>query len=271
MTSATTTTTAPTDTARRSRKSTERLAALGRAELILLVRSKAALMTALVLPGVIAVSMRSAVKSLDLGDTGLSVATVLVPGALGMALFFAIYTNMVGVYVTRRESLVLKRLRSGEVRDAEILTGGALPAVLMAVVQSLLLGVGLAVLLDMPAPEAPHLLILGLLLGIVLLVVGAALTAAFTQTAESAQLTFLPFMLLSMAGSGMFLPRDTLPDAMARIGAFLPFTPVMDLLRGGWTGNVDGTDQLRLTLTALVWIGVAVLGVRKWFRWEPRH
>ncbi|WP_030622389.1 ABC transporter permease [Streptomyces sclerotialus] len=248
-----------------------RLGALGRAELTLLVRSRAALFTALLLPAVMAVSMRGMVKSLDLGGTGLSFATVLLPGSLGMALFFAVYTNLVGVYVTRRESLVLKRLRTGEVRDWEIFAGGALPALLLALVQCVLLSVGLTAVLDAPAPAAPHLVVLGLLAGAAMLVVGAALTASFTRTAESAQLTFLPFMLVSMAGSGLFLPREVLPGVAADISAWLPFSPVMDLLRGGWTGGLDVADQARPVLTALAWTGVTALAVRQWFRWGPRH
>ncbi|GHB01415.1 MULTISPECIES: ABC transporter permease [Streptomyces] len=248
-----------------------RMAALGRAELALLVRSKAALVTALVLPATMAVSMRGLVKSLDLGGTGLSIATVLVPGTLAMALFFSIYTNLVGVYVTRRESLVLKRLRTGEVRDWEILAGGALPAVLLALVQCVVLAVGLTVVLDASAPAAPHLLVLGLVTGSLLLVACAALTAAFTRTAESAQLTFLPFMLVTIAGSGLFLPREVLPGAAADISAWLPFSPVMDLLRGGWTGDLGFVDQGRPVLAALAWTAVAALGVRRWFRWSPRH
>ncbi|MEU0130554.1 MULTISPECIES: ABC transporter permease [unclassified Streptomyces] len=248
-----------------------RMAALGRAELTLLLRSKAALFTALMVPAIMAFSMRGLVKSLDLAGTGLSIATVLLPGILAMALFFSVYTNLVGVYVTRRESLVLKRLRAGEVRDWEILAGGALPAVVLALVQCLLMAVGLTVVLDAPLPEAPHLVILGLLAGLALLVAGGALTAAVTRTAESSQLTFLPFMLVTMAGSGLFLPREVLPGVVGDISAWLPFSPVMDLLRGGWTGDLGLMDQGRLLLTALAWTGAAALGVRRWFRWSPRH
>ncbi|MFI2783093.1 ABC transporter permease [Streptomyces sp. ALB3] len=269
------TTTAPnrpsTTTGPVRRGPASRMAALGRAELTLLLRSRAALFTAVALPAVMAVSMRGLVKGLDLGGTGLSMATVLVPGTLAMALFFSIYTNLVGVYVTRRESLVLKRLRTGEVRDVEILAGGALPAVVLALVQCVLLAVGLTVVLDAPAPAAPHLVLLALAAGVALLVAGAALTAAFTRTAESAQLTFMPFLLVSMAGSGLFLPREVLPDAVAGASAWLPFSPVMDLLRGGWTGDLGGVDQVRALLVALAWAGAAALGVRQWFRWSPRH
>lgn len=247
-----------------------RLAALGRAELTLLLRSKASLVTALVLPGVTAASSRSMVGGLDLDGTGLSIATVMLPGALAMALFFAIYTNLVGVYVVRREGLVLKRLRTGEVRDAEVLAGSAFPALLLALVQCVLLAAGLTVALEAPAPKAPHLIVLGLLTGAAFLVVAAALTAAFTRTAESAQLTFLPFMLLSLAASGIFVPREVLPGGFAEASAALPFSPVMDLLRGGWTGELGALEQAGTTLAALAWTAAAAYGVRRWFRWGPR-
>ncbi|CDR14819.1 ABC transporter permease [Streptomyces iranensis] len=248
----------------------DRLAALGRAELTLLVRSKAALVTAVVLPSIMAFAMRGVVNQLDLGGTGLSVATVMLPAALAMALFFSVYTNLVGVYVLRRETLVLKRLRSGEVRDWEILVGNALPAFLLALVQSLLLAIGMTVFLDADAPAAPHLAVFGLLVGVAMLVAAGALTAAFTRTAESAQLTFLPFLLVTMTASGVYAPREVMPDMLADIAAWLPFSPVMDLLRGGWTGGLDGVDQLRAALLALAWTGLAVFGVRRWFRWGPR-
>ncbi|MFD3523132.1 ABC transporter permease [Streptomyces sp. NPDC058653] len=252
-------------------RTAERLAALGRAELTLLMRNKAALVTALFVPALTAFSLRGMVRDLDLGDTGLSMATVLLPGALGLALIFSVYANLVTVYVTRRESLVLKRLRTGEVRDWEIFAAGAIPALLLAVVQCVLLILLMTVALDAPAPAAPHLVVVAVLTGAALLMAGGALTAAVTRTAESAQLTFLPFWLLSMAGSGMFLPREVLPGRAADISAWLPFSPVMDLLRGGWTGDLGAVDQGRLVLATLAWTGVAALGVRRWFRWSPRN
>ncbi|AEM85444.1 ABC transporter permease [Streptomyces violaceusniger] len=252
------------------RTAADRMTALGRAELTLLLRSKASLVTAVILPSTMAFAMRGTVEELDLGGTGLSVATVMLPAALAMALLFSVYTYLVGVYVVRREGLVLKRLRSGEVRDWEILVGSALPAFLLAVVQSLLLAVGMTAFLDADAPAAPHLAVLGLLGGVAMLVAGAALTAAFTRTSESAQMTFLPFLLVTMAGSGVFAPREVMPDTMADVAAWLPFSPVMDLLRGGWTDDLAAVDQLRAVILALAWTGLAVFAVRRRFRWGPR-
>ncbi|MFG2026963.1 ABC transporter permease [Streptomyces sp. NPDC048825] len=253
------------------RTAAARMAALGRAELTLLLRSRASLVNAVILPSAVAFAMRGMVNGLDLEGTGLSVATVMLPAALANALFFAVYTNLVGVYVVRREGLVLKRLRTGELRDWEILAGGALPALLLVLVQSVLLGAGMTVFLDANAPAAWHLVVAGLLIGVAMLVAAAALTAAFTRTAESAQLTFLPFLLVTMAASGVFAPRELLPDAAADVAAWLPFSPVMDLLRGGWTGDLGAVEQVRAMLVALAWTGVAVYGVQRRFRWEPRH
>ena len=44
-----------------------------------------------------------------------------------MALLFPGYYNLLSMFVTRRDELVLKRLRTGEVRDLELVTSMALP------------------------------------------------------------------------------------------------------------------------------------------------
>ena len=53
----------------------------------------------------------------------------------------------------------------------------------------LLLITGCTVLLDLSAPSAPHLAVLGLLLGLVISAALAAVTASWTRTGESAQVT----------------------------------------------------------------------------------
>lgn len=181
------------------------------------------------------------------------------------------YSTLVGVYVVRREELVLKRLRTGELRDAEILSGAALPAVLTGLLQCLLLIVGCAALLDLSAPSAPHLAVLGLLLGLVMSAALAAATASWTRTGESAQVTPMPLMFASMLGSGMFVPLELFPDRLASVCELLPLTPVVTLVRGGWTGDLSAGDALGALAVALAWTAVAVFAVRRRFRWEPRR
>jgi ABC-2 type transport system permease protein len=223
------------------------------------------------LPLVLPFSVKAAIQDMDLGESGLTVGLVLLPAAIGFSLLFAVYTALVGVFVGRREELVLKRLRTGEVRDAEILAGAALPAVVTSVLQSILLVAGCTVLLDMAAPKAVALAVLGLLLGLVICATLAALTASFTRTVESAQVTGLPLMLVSMLGSGITVPLEVLPDRMASVCELLPLTPVITLVRGGWTGDLSAYEALGAALTALAWAALGVFAVRRWFRWEPRR
>ena len=248
-----------------------RMTALARAELTLLGRSRATLVTALFVPLLLPLSVRSATDQMDLGEAGLNVGTVMLPAAIGFSLLFAVYTALTNIFVVRREELVLKRLRTGELRDPEILVGAALPAAGIALAQCVLLAIGCTVLLDLGAPPAPHLAVLGVLLGVVLCVALAAVTASFSRTAESAQVTSLPLMFVSLLGSGITVPLEVLPDRMASFLELLPLTPVITLVRGGWTGDLSAYDALGAIATALAWTVLAVFAVRRWFRWEPRR
>ncbi|TVL92556.1 ABC transporter permease [Streptomyces sp. SAJ15] len=245
--------------------------ALAQAELTLLSRNKAALFAALALPATMTFSMKSPIEELDLKSTGLTVGTVLLPGAIGFVLLFAVYTNLVGVFVARREELVLKRLRCGELSDRQILAGTALPAVVVALAQCALLAVAGGLVLDLEAPKAPHLAVVGVLLGLALMVAMAAVTAGVTKSTEGAQLSPMPLMLISLMGSGMVFPLDVMPDRLAAVCEVLPLTPAIELVRAGWTGGDGVGDTLTQLVTGVAWIAAAVWSVRRWFRWEPRR
>lgn len=248
-----------------------RLGALARAELTLLGRSKGTIFAALFVPLTLPLAMRPAFENKELKEAGLPVGTLLLTAAVGFSLLFAIYTTLTSVYVARREELVLKRLRTGELSDAEILVGAALPAVCIAVAQCLLVAIGCVALLDAGVPEAAYLTVLGLLLGVVLCGALGALTASFSRTTESAQVTALPMMFLSMMGSGIAFPLEILPDKVASVCELLPLSPAITLIRGGWTGDLSASDALGAVVTAVAWTVMAVFAVRRWFRWEPRR
>ncbi|MEV4936828.1 ABC transporter permease [Streptomyces zaomyceticus] len=248
-----------------------RLVALGRAELTLLVRNRTALFGALLVPLLVVEAVRSSLRSTDLGKAGTSVAEVAVTGAMGMALLIGVYSNLVAAFVARRETLVLKRLRTGEPTDPEILTGIALPAATLALLQCVVLAIGGIAVLDLPAPARPELLLGGAVLATVLLTTLAAATSAVTRTPESAQLTALPLVLISSISSGLFVPLSVLPERLASVCELLPLTGVMTLVRSGWTDGADAGDLLGATATAVAWILLSVFAVQRWFRWDPRR
>jgi ABC-2 type transport system permease protein len=238
---------------------TRRIASLGRAELVLLVRNRTALFSAVVLP----LSMVALVGNLKLDGT------VLLTSMLAFVLLAAVYYNLVTAYVARREELVLKRLRAGELTDGEILAGVAAPAVVIALVQCVLAIAAGAVLLDLPVPAAVPLMILGLLGGTVVFVLLAAASAAFTRTAELAQVTTLPVLMACLLGSGLLIPDDALPSRVADGLRLLPLSPVVELIKLGWTGGAS--DAVIPVAVLAAWLVVGTVAVRRWFRWEPRR
>ncbi|MFF4698854.1 ABC transporter permease [Streptomyces chattanoogensis] len=248
-----------------------RLSALAKSELRLLGRNKTALFTSLVLPIGMAFAMRQAVGQMPLKNSGLTVGTVLLPGAIGFVLLFAVYSNLTSAFVVRREELVLKRLRSGELSDGEVLAGTALPTVVIALAQCVLLAACGGLMMDAEPPQAPLLVLAGVVIGLVTVVALAAASAGITRTAESAQLTVMPLMFLSMAGSGMIVPLTVLPERLATVLELLPMSPVIGLLRDGWTGGADAGETVKRLVIGLVWIGLGVLAVKRGFRWEPRR
>ncbi|WNI23479.1 ABC transporter permease [Streptomyces sp. ITFR-16] len=247
-----------------------RLAALGRAELTLLARNRTAVFVALIMPAAMVMAMKSTFAKIDLAGTGLTVAGAALTGAIGTVLIQAVYMNMSAAYVARREELVLKRLRTGEVTDGEILAGTALPSAALALAQTAVIVVAGTAFFGLGAPERPELLLAGLVLGVVLLTALAATTSVVTRTVQTAQLTTLPLFLVSLMGSGLFVPLEIFPDPLARACEFLPLTGAMALIRAGWLGTTGTTGLLAPALTGLVWTALAVFAVQRWFRWDPR-
>jgi ABC-2 type transport system permease protein len=107
-------------------------------------------------------------------------------------------------------------------------------------------------------------------------------TAAWTRSAESAQLTSLPIIILASAGP---LTAST-PDMSDGLRSILELTPgaaMAELVRVGWFG-LDGPAAETTTLSfaeswsqagrpLLVMAGWTAIGVslaRRSMRWEPR-
>ncbi|MFJ3927928.1 ABC transporter permease [Streptomyces sp. NPDC090022] len=248
-----------------------RLFALGRSELTLLVRNRATLSVALLMPLVMVYVLHSSLGEFDLEGGTAAIGEATLTGGIGMVLILVVYMNLVSAYVARREELVLKRLRTGEAGDLEILAGTALPSAVLALLQVVVLAVAGAAALDATAPDNPLLVAAAVLAGIVMLAGMSAVTSSFTRNVESAGITTLPLFLVTTVGSGLFVPTDTMPEKLASVCELLPLSGVMTLVRAGWTGTEAGTDLARAALVTLAWIVITVFAVQKWFRWEPRR
>ncbi|ROQ33271.1 ABC-2 type transport system permease protein [Streptomyces sp. PanSC19] len=269
--SAPTTQSTHTPTAGRTSNPLTRIAALGRAELTLLGRNRNNLFVAAVMPLLMIFLLRSSLKNVDEATLGLSPGAATLIGGTGTVLLLVVYMSLTSSLVARREELVLKRLRTGEATDAEILTGAALPATAIALAQCAILTVGGSTLLGSDAPARPDLLVLGLVAAIALLAGLAAVTTTVTRTVESAGLTTLPLFLVSSFGSGLFVPHDALPELAADLALLLPLSGAMEFVRAGWLGTAHAGSLLTAALNTVAWGVLTGWAARRWFRWEPRR
>ena len=257
--------------------STRRLTSLARAEALLFWRNRTALFTALAAPvGGVGMAL-----GLGLIGSGSGAGATIVIMMTSMALLFVVYTNLVPALVARREELVLKRLRTGEVSDAQILTGTAVPSIAVAWGQILVVLVAAFAAFGLAMPVNPVLVVAAVVLGTAVFALLAAVTTAITRNVETAQVTVLPLMLVAMVCSGLYFPLSKLPDIAETVMRFTPLTPVVDLLRLGLLGQtVDGATvgmaasfgAAAVPLLVLgAWVAAGAWATRRWFRWEPRR
>ena len=261
------------------RAAARRVSALSRAELVLLRKNPLALLVTAAMPVGLVVLLRLSVPP-ELA--GLGLGAFLVTSLTGATLILVVYYNLVTTLVGRREDLLLKRLRTGELSDGEIITGMLAPAVVIAWGQILLGAVAAVIVFGLGVPVNPFLVVAAMVGGTALFALLALATSGVTGSVRSAELTTTPVLIASLALSGLMLPVQFLPDPLAQIARVLPLTPVVELLRLGLTGTTPGGGQtvdLPASFGAAVpslivmaaWIAAGLAMTRRWFRWEPRR
>lgn len=238
-----------------------RVGGLAAANTRLLVRNRLTLTYALLLP-----LAPLAMLTVTAVDPAAGASTISL--ALLFAYLFPVYYNLLSVVVTRRDELVLKRLRTGETSDAELILSLALPGVVVAVLVAAVV-VPVAGVLGMPVPADLGLYALMVVMSCVMFVAFALWTASWTRNAEAAQLTSAPVLLLAAAGSVV----SVVPEPVAEVLQRTPGGALDVLIRLAWLGGgANGTwaQALEPLLVLLAWTALALLLAQRSMRWEPR-
>lgn len=187
---------------------------------------------------------------------------VAISSVLMVAWLLPVYYNVLSIIVTRRDELVLKRLRTGEARDGELLLSMCLPGVAISLVVAVL--AALVATAIGHAPGSPATYLLAAIGGSVLCAALAVWTASWTRNAEAAQMTSLPVFMLLMLG--MF--GRGLPERAQDYVALTPGGALDALARLSWGADVD---VVRAATVVVAWSGLAVWIARRSMRWEPRR
>jgi ABC-2 type transport system permease protein len=264
-----------TATATPDRFSIKRTTNLARWNLVLLTRNRLAFVYAVVMPLLPLLLLLTGDRGSETAGAGAITTLFLVAG------LFPVYYNVLAQFVNRRDELVLKRMRTGEVRDAELVTSIALPGVASALTVTLI-AIPVAVAFGQELPVNIVLYVLAAVLTVLMLSAFAFWTAAWTKSAESAQLTSLPIILIASFGP-LFASMSGLPDVLRDLAELTPGSAMGDLVRIGWFG-LDGPDATKTTLdfaetwsaaaqpllVIVAWTLVAVALAKRSMRWEPR-
>ncbi|PZT75940.1 MULTISPECIES: ABC transporter permease [unclassified Streptomyces] len=232
-------------------------------------RLKANYVYAVFVPVMLLVALQYAQEQMGLAQDALAPGPVMVSTSTGVLLIFSLYSFITSLYVVRRDELVLKGLRTGEVSDPVILAGGASVYIVICAAQIVVVAAGVSVIFGI-APAHPLTAAIGVLVGITLMTAMAAATAALCRSAESVTIATLPAILLLPLISGVYIPREILPVALGDILLFAPLSPTVDLVRAGWTDGMAPGTALGRVLLGFAWTALFAWVAARKFRWEPR-
>ena len=191
----------------------------------------------------------------------------LVPGIVGMTVMQLGLFGVAFGFVHLKRTGALRRLFATPTPPAYFLGAQVASRLIICVVQvAILLGIGIWFGLQMFGDYA-SLAVIVLLAAIIFLAVGFAIAGWAKnedQAAPVANLISLPMMFLS----GVFFPRDAMPDFLASITQFLPLTYVNEALRAvvndGASVTSLGPELLGMGAWAIITFVIAV----RLFKWE---
>lgn len=232
-----------------------------RAEVLTAVRNGEQLLLTLVIPVLVLVGLSRAPADLVGGSPVIDVVT---PGVLGLAVLSTAFTGQaIGTGFERRYG-VLRLLGATPLGRGGLLTAKTLGVLVVEAVQVVLLTVVALALGWQPAASWP--------LALPVLVLGTAtfsalgLLLAGVLRAEATLAVANGLYLLLLAGGGLVLPSDRLPEPLAQVVSLLPSAALGDALRGVLQ---TGTGvPLQSLVVLVVWgAGAGLLAVRT-FRWD---
>ncbi|KII00442.1 hypothetical protein LP52_01005 [Streptomonospora alba] len=215
---------------------------------------------------------------------GVSNETLALTGSPAAIIMMIGIMHVSNTYAARREQLILKRFRASGVPPLALF-GATTLSVLAVVVLLTAVPVGVLIGGSGELPADPVMVALTVVLSTVTMVLLGAASTRLARNAESAQMiSMLPFLAL-YSSSGLMVPLEMMPGELETVCRLLPMAPVVDLLRGGYTGHdvfgglagaspATGLDLWAAALPSLavvlVWTALSVLALR-YFRWDPRQ
>ena len=210
-------------------------------------------------------------KTIKIGGTEYKAANVLLAGMIGYGVANTAFSGLAISLVIRRESGVLKRLRSTPLPPPVYLTAVLTSTLIVFVLQTVtLFAIGRA-LFGTPLPGHLVSLILAVLLGVASFA-GLGLAAASLIRSSEGASAIVTVIVLPMAFlSGSFGKTRKYPAVLRAIGDVLPLKHYLDILQAIYLTGDEIWSKPGAVAVVAAW-GVAGIAVAmRYFSWEPRE
>lgn len=204
-------------------------------------------------------------------EDGRSVTSYLVAGLIGYAVANTALGGLAITLVIRRESGILKRLRSTPLPGALYLAAVLFSILLIVVLQSLTV-IALGVLLwSADLPELPFQFIVSLVIGAACFAGLGLAAAALIRSAEAVAAVVNVIVLPMSFLSGAFGTTDNLPRALELVADVLPLKYLIELVLATYVDGEPISEHLGAIGVMAAWGAAGYLVAYRRFGWEPRE
>ncbi len=240
-----------------------------RAEQLIFWRSREAAIFVFLFPPLLFVLLASVFG--DGVEDGREISSYLVAGLIGYAVANTALGGLAITLVVRRESGLLKRLRSTPLPGSLYLGTVLLSILLIVVLQSLtVIALGL-LLFDADVPEQAFQFVVALLIGAVSFAGLGLAAAALIRSAEAVAAVVNVIVLPMSFLSGAFGTTDNLPPVLEAVADVLPLKYLIELVLATYVDGEPILDHLGAVGVMAAWGAGGYLVARARFGWEPRE
>ncbi|GGD38560.1 transport permease protein [Microbacterium faecale] len=201
---------------------------------------------------------------------GLRAIDAWAPTALVFGIVMIAVQHTPNVIATYRERGILRRLSTTPVHPRRILLAQMIVSFASVLVGAALMITVAWAVLDIPPPQRPLSFAVAFIVGYAAVLGISMIVAAIVRTSSAATTTGTLLFIALMFFGGAFLPRYTMPEALQKVGDFVP--PGLQAFIEAWSpaaGELTSVGQPFWIQTAIM-AGIAVITsaiAAKLFRW----
>jgi ABC-2 type transport system permease protein len=204
-------------------------------------------------------------------EGGIKGSSFLLAGMIGYGVASTCFAGLAITLIVRRESGVLKRVRSTPLPPATYIVSVLASTFVVFLIEAALIIVLGRTIFGVPVPEDVFSVLVLLLIGAAsFAAMGVGMTALVRSADGSSAVinaVYLPMAILS----GTFFSTESYPAVLYAIAVVLPLTHFTEATRNVMIDNQHVWQNLGSLAVVLAWGLVGLFGAIRGFRWQPRE